>query len=101
MANGLICDGCKAELTALQVLENGKWAFLEQHWIGFDCPQCSHYWLAEVSANSLAVGDIDGGPGPCFMEGSKVVVPGLSMKCSGDHLSCELDGKKFSFKARA
>jgi hypothetical protein len=97
---GLTCYGCKAELSVVQVLESGKFAFLEQGWIGFDCPRCTHYWIAEVSTNTLAIGDIDGGPGPCFMENSKVEAPGLTVNRSGNRLSCDFGGKKFSFKAR-
>lgn len=94
------CVHCKIYLTATEILENSTVSWPNQRWIHLKCPACRKYMHVEVSEDCLKLGDIDGAPGPCFMEASSLAVPGLKMQSNTSGITCTLEQIKYFFRAK-
>lgn len=79
------CPSCREASPLEDVLAACTRAFSEQRWLLTDCPRCGAAFHLRPARGTLAVGTIDGGPGPCFIESSRVRTPGLTVSWSADH----------------
>ena len=54
----------------------------------------------EVSNGTLAVGSLDGGPGPCFFPDQTLSVPGLKVTADGRGVTVLFKGKRTRVPAK-
>lgn len=98
--SGLRCPNCKKKIAIGQILESCSVAWPNQKWIWYDCKKCKYGCHVEVRENELAIGDIDGAPGPCFMETDKSMVTGMKTKVTSASIIIRFAGKKYQFPAK-
>jgi hypothetical protein len=95
------CPLCKAQFTVTQLLEACTVAWTNQEWIYFICPECKgHSHVALRRGGEFAIGYIDGGPGPCFIESEKYCVPNMKFSIRNDAITVRIDEKIFRFTAK-
>lgn len=97
----IFCPLCKGEFTITQLLEACSVAWANQKWIYFSCPKCrgnSHVELRP--GGKFALGYIDGGPGPCFIESDEYIAPNLKFSVRSEAITVQIDDKVFRFKTK-
>lgn len=96
----LECPHCKAAVGVGSWIDAAKMSWPNQGWAYADCSACGRGSHLELGDGSLAIGDVDGGPGPCFFESSRVSVPGLKVASQSRAITCTLDGKTTNIAAK-
>jgi hypothetical protein len=94
------CPACGHAYGPAQVLAACTVSWPNQRWLLFTCPGCGKAAHVEVSDGALAIGDIDGAPGPAFFPAQTVSVVGLGVVASGKGIAVTLDGKRRFVPAR-
>lgn len=94
------CTECNSEFSAQEILENSKTCWPNQGWIYFKCPTCKQYSHVQLKNGHLAIGKLDGAPGPCFCPSGEMEVPDLKVGKKFGGLSCEHGGKTYQFRGR-
>jgi hypothetical protein len=74
------CPHCTATHTPRQVLAACTVSWPNQRWLWFVCPACRKPSHVEVRDGTLAIGGLDGGPGPCFFPTENAAVDGLRVR---------------------
>lgn len=73
------CRACRASFTPAQVFAACTVSWPNQRWLLFECPACQTGAHVEVTDGRLAIGSLDGGPGPCFFPDRTLALPGLKV----------------------
>ena len=94
----LQCDKCDSSLTVETVLENCSGSWPEQRWLAFVCPSCNLSMKAHVNSGRMAIGDIDGAPGPSFVESSSIDSQKLKVQKTARGLKCTWGERVFIFE---
>lgn len=81
-ARVLPCLRCGQAYTVAELLALCEVSWPNQRWLGAVCKACNYRYHLEVSNGRVAVGDLDGGPGPCFFAKYSVAAPGFRVKPS-------------------
>jgi predicted RNA-binding Zn-ribbon protein involved in translation (DUF1610 family) len=76
------CLECQADYEPRKFLANCDVSWPNQRWLSFTCPECGKSAYVQVGKGRLGIGDLDGPPGPCFMEEKAFDVPGLTFPAS-------------------
>ncbi len=97
----LHCGACGEGYSVARVLATAEVSWPNQGWLYFTCAKCAASWHVEVSKGRIAIGELDGAPGPCFFAREKVSVPGLIVQVSERGISVRLDGKTTFVRAKA
>lgn len=80
----LRCPHCKTGLTITQVLDASELCWPNKDWIGYDCPKCKVFSHAKLSETALALGELDGFPGPALIVSSRCTLSKVSVSWSED-----------------
>jgi hypothetical protein len=95
------CRACGASLGAAQVLAACTVSWPNQKWLLFECPSCHGDAHVQVSNGRLAIGVLDGAPGPCFLADQTVALAGLKVTANAGGITVVLDGKRTRVPAKA
>ena len=71
---------CGHELGTEALLDAVVQWWPQQKWGLVVCPRCEASWHIEVHDELVAIGSLDGAPGPGFMADERRGVPGLSLR---------------------
>lgn len=99
-SNQLLCPACNKTLSPAEVLAACSVSFVPQSWLLFECPFCKEQNHALVNNGTIALGEIDGAPGPCLMTTSAQSNLNLKVKSTDSAITCTLDSKSYRFKAK-
>jgi hypothetical protein len=102
----LSCPNCASTVTPGEALAAGSVSWPTQRWVLFTCPNCREPTHLLVRDGYIALGQLDGGPGPVWCATSEVIVPGFRVdrgtagfaKTSG--ISVQLGEQVFWFPAK-
>jgi hypothetical protein len=97
---GVKCPACGVSYSPAQILAGCTVSWPNQRWLLFECPRCKGDAHIEVSNGSLAIGGIDGAPGPCFMPDQTLALRGLRVTASEGVVTVVLKGKRTRVPAR-
>jgi hypothetical protein len=100
MQGMLTCPRCKTELQVEQVLDNCTESWPNQRWVAFSCPTCKKESHAQLQDGAIALGILDGAPGPSFSPESEMKLPGLKVASSGRGIACRLGERNYNFRAK-
>jgi hypothetical protein len=84
------CPQCGLAMTPAQVILNSFASFPNRSWLLFRCPSCTATSHVHVGNGRLAIGDLDGVPGPTFLPVQSVAADQLTDKSSSDGILVEL-----------
>lgn len=73
----LPCLGCGGRWGVASVLDGCHVSWPAQLWLWFECPNCGHGSHVALSESRVAVGELDGAPGPCFYPTATAEAAGL------------------------
>src|SRR6186713_2075758 len=90
------CDSCGTRYSVEQLLSACRTSWPNQQWLLFEFARCSATWHVEVADGRIAVGELDGAPGPCFFPKEAAPVPGLHVLASPGGISVK-HGKNTTF----
>jgi len=96
----LKCPACATPHDPAAVLAACSVSWPHQKWLLFECPMCQKDAHVEVSNGTLAVGSLDGGPGPCFFPDQTLSVPGLKVTADGKGVTVLFKGKRTRVPAK-
>jgi len=96
----LRCPSCKTTYEAAALFDRCTVSWPVKKWLSFRCVRCRRDWYVAVHGEKVEIGDIDGAPGPCFMDMSSAVCPGLRATASEKGMTLRLAGSKWFVPAR-
>ena len=73
----LSCPSCRTALTPREALVAGSVSWPTHRWVHFTCPTCGESAHLTVREGYLALGQIEGGPGPVWCATAEVHDPAL------------------------
>lgn len=100
MAERLSCPVCGKNYSAAQIFDNCTVAWVGRDWIYFDCPACKDGAYIELGIDSVAIGELDGFPGPNFFAVSSIKVPNLLITKNSKGISLEFQGQRWLVPAK-
>ena len=66
------CPHCSRPLTMAEVFDNCVRSWPHQSWLQFRCPDCAKCSHIHAVDCRIAIGSLDGFPGPCFIAHSHI-----------------------------
>jgi hypothetical protein len=94
------CPRCDASYDPSQLLAGCTVSWPNQKWLLFRCPGCKADAHVEVANGRLAIGELDGGPGPCFFPRQTLTLPGLKVAATAGGVSVVFKGKRTRVPAK-
>jgi predicted RNA-binding Zn-ribbon protein involved in translation (DUF1610 family) len=88
------CPACGAACDAASVLAACTVSWPNQRWLLFECPVCGRDAHVEVSNGRLAIGSLDGAPGPCFFPTQTLALRGLQVTADAGGVTVVFKGKR-------
>jgi hypothetical protein len=96
----LRCPSCGASYDPAGVLDACKVSWPNQRWLLFECPGCQNDAHVEVSDGSLAIGSLDGAPGPCFFPTQTLALRGLRVTANAGGVTVVFKGNRTRVPAK-
>lgn len=96
----LRCPKCSTTYGITVVFDHCDVSWPNQQWLGFTCPTCDQFSHVEIAGERVAIGDIDGAPGPAFFPDDAVDVPGLAVEKKFRGLALTLGARRWQVKGK-
>jgi len=96
----LTCPHCRTLWSISQILNYSDVSWPQQSWVYFHCPTCLKGSHVELSGSTISIGDLDGGPGPCFLSSDSTQSAELSCTKSGNGLKIHYAGREWFIAAK-
>ncbi len=84
------CTGCGTRLKITDLLDHCEASWPEHHLLYFTCPHCRKTRHLKVRDHHIAIGYLDGAPGPRFVTQSEMVLPSLMVSRDQDAMELTL-----------
>lgn len=94
------CTGCGTQLKITELLDHCEASWPEQHLLYFTCPHCRQMRHLKVRDDYVAIGYLDGAPGPRFVTHSEMVLPSLIVSTEEDAVELTLGDQTWFIRAK-
>lgn len=94
------CPACGAELKFTELLDHCGASWPEQRLLYFKCPRCLETRHVKVRDDRVAVGYLDGAPGPRFVTQKEIVHPGLTVSVKDAGIEVATDDRVWYIAAK-
>ena len=94
------CAGCGTQLKITELLDHCDASWPEQHLLYFTCPHCRQMRHLKVRDDYVAIGYLDGAPGPRFVTQSEMVLPSLIVSTEEDAVELTLGDQTWFIRAK-
>src|SRR4051812_45023766 len=96
----LPCPACRSGAPVEAVFDHCTVSWPNQGWLWFECPACGKGSHVELSGTAVSIGELDGGPGPCFVPKATIEVPGLQVARLGWGMKISYKTREWNVRAR-